>query len=75
MQKIEISEKSQISSFRPAKRFLTFFVEFSFLRKFQSMKINKVYSFSPLYVGNLILKSFSQNEIMRKLSNSNQNTH
>ena len=57
------------------RRDLTFFVEFSFLRKFQSMKINKVYSFSPLYVGNLILKSFSQNKIMRKLSNSNENTH
>jgi hypothetical protein len=73
MQKIEISEKIPNFEFRPAKRF-NFFVEFFFLTKFESMKINKVYSFSPLYVGNLILKSFSQNKIMRKLSNSNENT-
>ena len=73
MQKIEISEKIPNFEFRPAKRF-NFFVEF-FLTKFESLKMNKVYSFSPLYVGNLILKSFSQNKIMRKLSNSNENTH
>ena len=64
--------------FSACEEIFNFFVEFSFLRKFQSMKINKVYSFSPLYVRNLIIKnikSFSQNKIMRKLSNSDKITH
>ena len=74
MQEIEISEKIPNFEFRPAKRF-NFFCGISFLTKFESLKMNKVYSFSPLYVGNLILKSLSQNEIMRKLSNSNENKH